>query len=79
MCVHAGDAVLQCAVVKTTLGSLWPAAQALPCHAVQTSTQAMVSMSSSSLPFPFSPAMASGHLVKTSEPSSQTLFYDAVS
>jgi hypothetical protein len=42
-----------CAVVKTTLGSLWPAAQALPCHVVQTSTWAMVSVSPSSLLFSF--------------------------
>jgi hypothetical protein len=42
-----------CAMVKTTLGSLWPAAQALPCHAVQMSTWAMVSVSSSSLLFSF--------------------------
>jgi hypothetical protein len=71
-------------MVKTTLGSLWPAAQALPCHAVQTSTQAMVSATSS----PFYPsssssssslATVSGHLVKVSEPNSQTLFCDAVS
>jgi hypothetical protein len=40
-------------MVKTTLGSLWLATQALPCHAIQTSTQAMVSVSSSSLPFSF--------------------------
>jgi hypothetical protein len=32
--------------VKSSLGSLWPAAQALPCHAVQTSIQASVSVSS---------------------------------
>jgi hypothetical protein len=69
-----------CAVVKTTLGSLWPAVQALPCHAVQTSTQAMVSVTSPPLySSPSSPATVSGHLVKVSEPSSQTLFCDAVS
>jgi hypothetical protein len=28
----------RCAEVKTTLGSLWPATQALPYHAVQMST-----------------------------------------
>jgi hypothetical protein len=33
-----------CAVVKTTLGSLWSTAQALPCHAVQTSTWASMSV-----------------------------------
>jgi hypothetical protein len=32
--------------VKSSLGSLWPAAQALPCHAVQMSTQATVSVTS---------------------------------
>jgi hypothetical protein len=32
--------------VKSSLGSLWPAAQALSCHAIQTSTQAMVSVTS---------------------------------
>jgi hypothetical protein len=69
-----------CAVVKTTLWSLWPAAQALPCHAVQTSTQAMVSMTSPPLYSSASSlATVSGHLVKDSEPSSQTLFCDAVS
>jgi hypothetical protein len=69
-----------CAVVKTTLGSLWPATQALPCHVVQTSTQAMVSVTSPSLySSPSSPATVSGHLVKVSEPSSQTLFCDVVS
>jgi hypothetical protein len=67
-------------MVKTTLGSLWPAAQALPCHAVQTNTQAMVSVTSPPLySYPSSPATVSSHLVKVSEPSSQTLFYDAVS
>jgi hypothetical protein len=33
--------------VKSSPGSLWPAAQALPCHAVQTSTWATVSVISS--------------------------------
>jgi hypothetical protein len=67
-------------MVKTTLGSLWPAAQALPCHAVQMSTQAMVSVTSPPLySSPSSPAKVSVHLVKVSDPSSQTLFYDAVS
>jgi hypothetical protein len=33
--------------VKSSSGSLWPAAQALPCHAIQTSTWATVSVISS--------------------------------
>jgi hypothetical protein len=66
--------------VKSSLGSLWPAAQALPCHAVQTSTWAMVSVTSPPLySSPSSPATVSDHLVKVSEPSSQTLFCDAAS
>jgi hypothetical protein len=40
--------------VKTSPGSLWLAAQALPCHAIQMTTWAMVSVISSSLLFFFS-------------------------
>jgi hypothetical protein len=40
--------------VKTSPGSLWLAAQALPCHAIQMSTWAMVSVISSFLLFFFS-------------------------
>jgi hypothetical protein len=57
-------------VVKTTLGSLWPAAQALACHAVQMSIQAMVSATSPFYPSSSSLATVSGHLVKVSEPNS---------
>jgi hypothetical protein len=42
------------APVRTSPGSLWLAAQALPCHANQMSTWAMVSVISSSLLFFFS-------------------------
>jgi hypothetical protein len=67
------------AEVKTPSGSLWPAARALPRHAIQTSAWAAVSVSS----FLFTPllsslAMVFGHLAKASEPSSQTELYDAV-
>jgi hypothetical protein len=64
-------------LVKTSPGSLWLAAQALPCHAIQISSWATASVisplkSSASL----SLAMVSDQLVKISEPSSQTLLYD---
>jgi hypothetical protein len=64
--------------VKTPSGSLWPAARALPRHAVQTSTWASVSVSSFlSTPLLSSPAMVFGHLAKAREPSSQTELCDA--
>jgi hypothetical protein len=59
-------------------GSLWLAAQALPCHATQTSTWA-----SGELSYPLylllfsSMAMVSDPLVKLSEPSSLSLLSDA--
>jgi hypothetical protein len=53
VCARRWCGVPSGAVVKTTSGSLWPAAWALPCHDVQTSTRALVSVSSFSLPLSF--------------------------
>jgi hypothetical protein len=71
VCVHARGSA-ECgapggAVVKTPSGSLWPAARALPRHAVQTSAWAYGECD----PFPSnpllsSPAMVFGHLAMSS-------------
>jgi hypothetical protein len=66
--------------VKSTSGSLWPATQALSCHAVQMSTWVPVSVFSPLLYSSHSSlATVSDHLVKISELNSQTLLCDAVS
>jgi hypothetical protein len=66
------------AEVKTSSGSLWLAARALPRHAVQTSTWVPVSVSFFlSTPLLSSLAKVFGHLAKASEPSSQTELCDA--
>jgi hypothetical protein len=60
--------------VKTSPGSLWLAAQALPCHAIQMSTWAIGEhLLLLSNPLLLSLATVSDQLVKISEPSSQTL------
>jgi hypothetical protein len=65
-------------MVKTPSGSLWPAARALPRHAIQMSTWALVSVSSLlTTPLLSSLAKVFGHLAKASEPSSQTELCDA--
>jgi hypothetical protein len=68
--------------VKSSPGSLWPAAQALPCHAVQTSTWATVSVisSPSNLPlllWPWSTAIWSGSVSQAHRPSYVMLLVDA--
>jgi hypothetical protein len=70
VCVHAGGST-ECGapggvVVKTPSGSLWPAARALPRHAVQTSAWAY---GERVLLLLSSPAMVSGHLAMTSDTS----------
>jgi squalene cyclase len=65
-------------LVKSSPGSLWLAAQALPCHAIQMSTWAMMSVIPPLNLLLLSLAMVSDQLVKISEPSSQTLLCDAV-
>jgi squalene cyclase len=65
-------------LVKSSPGSLWLATQALPCHAIQTSTWAMMSVIPPLNLLLLSLAMVSDQLVKISEPSSQTLLCDAV-
>jgi hypothetical protein len=66
-------------LVKTSPGSLWLAAQALPCHAIQTSTWAIGEhLLLLSNPLLLSLATVSDQLVKISEPSSQTLLCAAV-
>jgi hypothetical protein len=64
-------------VVKSSPDSLWPAARALPRHAVQTYAWAYGERVLL-LPLLSSLAMVTGHLAMTSEPSSQTYLCDAV-
>jgi hypothetical protein len=68
--------------VKSSSGSLWPAAQALPFHAVQTSTWATMSVisSPSNLPlllWPWSTAIWSGSVSQAHKPSYVMLLVDA--
>jgi hypothetical protein len=65
-------------LVKTSPGSLWLAAQALPCHATQMSTWAIgeLLLLLSILYFSYCPWSLT-KLVKISEPSSQILLCDA--
>jgi hypothetical protein len=66
-------------LVKTSPGSLWLAAQALPCHAIQTSTWAIGEyLLLLSNPLLLSLATVSDQLVKIGEPGSQTLLCAAV-
>jgi hypothetical protein len=72
VCAHRWCGAPGGAIVKTPSGSLWPAARTLPRHAIQTSAWAYGEcVFLPSIPLLSSPAMVSGHLAMTSEPSSQ--------
>jgi hypothetical protein len=66
--------VLPVCSVKTSLGSPWLAARALPRHAIQACAWALASKPLLLYPILFSLATVSGHLAKASEPSSQIVF-----